>query len=204
GTADRYNARVDADISGGGGPPGGQIPPGHWVVAGNGTQNEFHMASLAGDVLHGRLTGSGTVGWSPRVRWDLALEGQGLDPAVVKADFPGRLDLAVKTRGEMLPAGPSGTVDVSRLAGTLRQQPLSATAAVRLAGKSYDISRLDAHWGDARLAATGRVGDRFDLGFDVALPNLALAVPQAAGGIQARGRLAGPLKTPRVTADGRF
>jgi translocation and assembly module TamB len=201
GTADRYNARVNADVAG---PAGGQIPPGHWVLAGEGTKNDFHFASLAGDILHGHLTGSGTVGWSPRLRWDLALQGQGLDPAVVRADFPGRLDLVVKTRGEMLPAGPTGTVDLSRLAGTLRQQPIAATAAVRLAGKTYDISHLDAHWGDARLVASGRVGDRFDLGWDVTLPNLALAVPQTAGSFSGRGRLAGLLKTPRVTVDGRF
>jgi translocation and assembly module TamB len=201
GTADRYNAQVDADVAGA---PGGQIPPGHWVLAGNGTQKDFHFASLAGDVLQGHLTGSGTVGWSPRVRWDLALTGQGLNPATLKADFPGKLDFAAKTRGEMLPSGPTGTVDLSRLVGTLRQQPIAANAAVRLAGKDYDISHLDAHWGDAHLAASGRVGDRFDLKWDVNLPNLGLAVPQAAGSFAGHGHLGGPLKMPRVTADGRF
>jgi translocation and assembly module TamB len=207
GTADRYTARVDADLAGpagAAGAAGGQIPPGHWVFAGNGTQKEFHFASLAGDVLHGHLTGSGTVGWSPRVRWDLALQGQGLDPAVVRPDFPGKLDLAAKTRGELLPAGPTGTVELSRLSGTLRQQPISATAGVRLAGKVYDISHLDAHWGDAHAVASGRVGDRFDLNWNVTLPNLALAVPQAGGSFSGSGRLTGPLKTPRVTVDGRF
>ncbi|HTQ80936.1 MAG TPA: translocation/assembly module TamB domain-containing protein, partial [Thermoanaerobaculia bacterium] len=201
GSPERYHAQVAADLAG---PTGGQIPPGHWTLTGEGTQSEFHFAALQGDLLHGRLNGRGTVGWVPRPRWDLTLDGQGLDPTGVRPDLPGKLDFIASTRGELRPEGPQGKVDLPRLSGTLRAQPLSANAAVKLAGKEYEISHLSARWGDARASASGRVGDRLDLTWEADLPNLALALPGAGGALGGHGHLSGPVKTPRVNADLHF
>jgi autotransporter translocation and assembly factor TamB len=198
GTLDAYRARLAADLAGA---PGGKIPPGRWTVAGAGDQRSFRIASLAGDVLGGHLAGSGAVAWSPHPSWDLALSGQGLNPGALRPDFPGSLTLAVKTRGAMAPAGPTGTVDLERLGGTLRGQPIGGSAAVRLAGKRCDLPHVDLSWGEARLTASGTVGDRLDLGYRVSVPNLALALPQAGGAVQASGRVSGALRAPRVATE---
>ncbi|HYL04694.1 MAG TPA: translocation/assembly module TamB domain-containing protein, partial [Thermoanaerobaculia bacterium] len=173
---------------------------GRFTLSGTGNRERFHVDSLAADVLSGHLQGRGDIAWSPRLSWNLALSGQGIDPAAVRPDLPGRLGFQLATRGESQPAGLTGSVDLPQLQGTLRGQPVAVTAAMRLAGPSYDLSRLDARWGTARLRASGRLGERFDLGFDAAAPNLGLVVPAATGSLTAQGHVAGAAKTPRVQA----
>jgi translocation and assembly module TamB len=173
---------------------------GRVTLSGTGNRERFHIDSLAADVLSGHLQGRGDVTWSPRPGWNVALSGQGIDPAAVRPDLPGRLGFQLATRGESQPAGLTGSVDLAQLQGTLRGQPVAVTAALRLAGPNYDLSRLDARWGTARLRASGRLGERFDLGFDAAAPNLGLVVPAATGSLTAQGHVAGAAKTPRVQA----
>jgi translocation and assembly module TamB len=171
-----------------------------FTLSGTGNRARFHIESLAADVLSGHLQGHGDVTWSPRLGWNLTLSAQGIDPATVRPDLPGRLAFDLATRGESQPSGLTGSVDLPRLQGTLRGQPVAVTATVRLAGPSYDLSRLDARWGTARLRASGRLGDRFDLGFDAQAPNLGLVMPAATGSLTAQGHLSGAAKTPRVQA----
>ncbi len=176
------------------------LPAGHFDLAGSGGRDHFHLDKLAANLLSGHVQGHGDVAWSPRVRWDLALTADGIDPAAVRPDLPGRLGFDLATRGESLPSGLQGTVDLPHLQGTLRGQPVAASAAVSIAGARYDISHLDAHWGTAHLAAKGRAGDRLDLTFDAAAPNLGLLLAGATGSAAAQGHLSGPMQTPRVQA----
>jgi translocation and assembly module TamB len=175
-------------------------PPaaGRFTLSGTGSSERFHIDSLTANLLSGQIQGHGDVRWSPRLAWNVALTGQGIDPAAVRADLPGRLGFDLATRGESQPAGLTGSVDLPRLQGTLRGQPVTVVAGLRLAGPSYDLSRFEAHWGTAQLRANGRLGDRFDLGFDTAAPNLGLVLPSATGSLTARGHVSGPAKTPRV------
>ena len=104
-------------------------------------------------LLAGRLLGRGEVAWQPVVRWNAVVRGQGINPGQLAAQFPGSLSFAATTRGQMAEAGPVGRVQISRLEGTLRNQPVAATADLRLAGSRHRIDRLDLTWSDAKLAA---------------------------------------------------
>ncbi|HYH45758.1 MAG TPA: translocation/assembly module TamB domain-containing protein, partial [Thermoanaerobaculia bacterium] len=104
------------------------------------------------------------------------------------------------SRGTLGDNGPVGTVRVSNLTGALRGQPLRAAADLELAGSRYHLSRLDATLGPARLSAAGWLGDRWDLGFTAAVPNLAPLVPQGAGSVAAEGRITGTTEALRLAA----
>lgn len=134
------------------------------------------------------------------MRWNAALRGEGIDPGQLAAQFPGRLSFAATTKGQLAEAGPVGRVQVSRLEGTLRDQPVQATADLRLAGSRYQLNRLDLTWSDAKLAASGWIGDALDLAFDLSAPNLGIAVPQGGGSVTAKGRVSGPMEMPRIQA----
>lgn len=200
GDLNRYRAELQADLTRA---PGGEVLPGRWTLSGEGDRDSFRFAQLAGSLLDGRIAGNGEVAWKPQVRWTASLRGQGLHPQKVNAEFPGSLDFVATTQGRMEEAGPYGTVQVARLSGNLRGQPVAGTAALQLSGDVYQLSQLDLDWGTVDLAASGRVAPTLDLGWQVAAPNLSIAVPQGSGSLVAQGRVSGPTATPRIQVDAR-
>lgn len=195
GTTDRYTAQVDADLTQ---VPGGEILAGKWTIEGEGNRESFRFSQLAGNLLGGRIAGNGEVTWEPQVRWKAMLRGQGIRPERISPEFPGDLAFTASTSGRLEDAGPYGTVDLPRFGGTLRGQPVTGSAALQLAGEVYQLSRLDLDWGTIDLAASGRVAPTLDLAWNVAAPNLGIAVPQGGGSLVAQGRVSGPTATPRI------
>ncbi len=198
GNADDYKAEVQADLTQA---PGGDILPGRWVVAGQGDSTHFRFAKLQGGLLGGRVGGTGEVAWAPQVRWTANLRADGIEPARLSPEFPGRLSFTASTRGRLEEGGPVGTVEIPRFAGVLRQQPVSGTAGLRMAGPRQEITRLDLRWGTVEASAQGQVAPAFNLAWNVTAPNLGIAVPRGGGAVIAQGRLSGPTKTPRIQVD---
>lgn len=195
GTLADYRVEMDAALAG----PG--IPPGRWALAGQGNQERMVVRSLRGNVLRGRLAAEGTVSWKPRVAWRVALNGQGIDPGAQFAEWPGRLSFAATSAGHLADAGPYGSVHLTSLDGQLRGNPVACRVHLELQGNRYRLPRLDLRSGSARLTAAGSFSkDAGDLDWQLAAPNLGEALPDAAGGLQARGHFAGPWKAPRVQA----
>jgi translocation and assembly module TamB len=200
GDMDLYRAQVQADFTQ---VPGGEILQGRWTIEGQGNRTSFRFAQLAGNLLGGRVAGSGQVAWEPQVRWKATLRGQGIHPEKLSPQFPGNLAFTANTTGRLEDAGPYGTVEISQLAGALRGQPVHGTAALQLGGEVYQLSRLDLDWGTIDLAASGRVAPTLDLAWNVAAPNLGIAVPQGGGSLMAQGRVSGPTATPRIQMNAR-
>jgi translocation and assembly module TamB len=195
GTLADYRVELDAHLAG----PG--IPPGRWALAGRGNQERMQVRSLRGNVLQGRLAAEGTVSWKPRVAWRVALNGRGLNPGSLYAEWPGRLSFAATSDGHLAEAGPYGRVSLTELDGQLRGNPVAGRVHLELQGNRYRLPRLDLRSGSARLTAAGAFSkDAGDLDWQLAAPNLGEALPDAGGGLQARGHLAGPWKSPRVQA----
>ena len=195
GNLENYRAEVRADLV------AGPVPQGVWTIAGTGDRNRFRFESLQGNAFAGRITGRGEVAWEPVVKWNAVLRAEGINPGQLAPQFPGRLSFTANTRGQMADAGPVGSVQIPRLEGVLRNQPVSGVADVKLAGSRYQISRLNVAWSDARLGAAGWVGDNLDLAWELSAPNLGVAVPQGGGSVVANGRLSGPMKMPRIQAN---
>ncbi|HEX7183489.1 MAG TPA: translocation/assembly module TamB domain-containing protein [Thermoanaerobaculia bacterium] len=198
GSPDDYRADVQAQVSQA---PGGKILPGRWVIEGRGDRDSFRFARLQGNLLGGRVGGQGEVAWTPQVRWNATLRGDGINPQTLSAEFPGRLSLTATSRGRLEEAGPFGEVQVSSLRGTLRGQPVTGIAGLRLQGRQQHLSRLDLKWGSATVKAAGRIAPTLDLGWNVNAPNLGIAVPQGGGTLAATGRVSGPTTTPRIQMD---
>jgi translocation and assembly module TamB len=195
GNLDDYRAEVRADLV------AGPVPQGVWTIAGTGDRNRFRFESLQGNAFAGRILGRGEVAWEPAIKWNAVLRAEGINPGQIAPQFPGRLSFTANTRGQMADAGPVGTVQIPRLEGVLRNQPVSGTADVRLAGSRYQVSRLNLTWSDARLGASGWIGDNLDLAWELSAPNLGIAVPQGGGSVVANGHLSGPMKMPRIQAN---
>jgi translocation and assembly module TamB len=197
GTLNSYKLDLNADLAG----PG--IPPGRWVLAGNGDQEKMTLHSLQGDVLHGRLTAEGLVAWKPQVTWKVKVTGKDLDPGALNPQYPGRLTFAATSDGALRGGNPYGQVNVTDLSGNLRGNPVAGAVHLDLAGDRYGLPRLDLRSGSARLAASGSfTKTAANLDFRLDAPNLGEAVPQAGGAITLQGHLSGPFKAPHVRAQG--
>ncbi len=194
GTAADYRLRATARVSGAG------LPPTPVELAGHGGRERLVLERLGADLLGGKVTARGEVAWSPRVAWRLSVDGRGLDPRALWPDGVGKLALQARTAGHLEDAGPVGTIEPLRLAGTLRGEPFSAHGAVRLDGDRIELPTAELHWGSARMVPRGRVAPSWDLGFELEAPNLALALPDAAGELAATGHLSGAQATPRIEA----
>ncbi len=201
GTLKDYQLDADAQLS------GPNVPPGRWVVAGQGNTVKMDIRSLRADLLRGQLTAAGTVGWKPEVSWKIRTTGTGLDPSAFAAvspaakDYSGRIDFTATSSGTMRDAGPFGKVDLESLSGQIRGNPLDGRIHLELAGDRYRLPRLDLRSGTARLTAAGSfTADVADLEWKLDAPNLSEALPQSGGSLVAQGHLDGPWGTPRVRA----
>ena len=198
GRPDGYHAELQADLTSLKGGSAAGVAPGHWSLAGEGTQERFRFDNLQGTLLAGRVSGRGDVAWKPQVRWNAALHGEGIDPRRLNPQFPGSLAFEATSHGTLAADGPVGSVAVPRLHGVLRGQPVDGSVDLDLHGQRYELPHLSLTWGTAKLAANGRVAPDFDLAWQLAAPNLGIVVPQGGGSVVANGRLSGPQKTPRI------
>src|SRR6185295_14080767 len=196
GTPADYRLDLDAQLA------GPDIPPGRWVVAGRGDRNRMDLRSVRADLLRGRLTATGTVSWQPAVAWKISTTGRGLDPSALAVDWPGRIDFAATSEGTLRNGSPYGRVDMEKLGGQLRGNPLDGRIHLGLAGDLYRLTRLDLRSGTARATASGTFSARAaDLDWRLEAPNLAEALPESGGSLLATGHLSGPWATPRIRAD---
>ena len=195
GTLADYQVDVDAHLAG----PG--IPPGRWVLAGQGTKEKMDIRSLRADVLQGRVAAAGTVSWQPQVTWNVKLNGNGLNPGAQYPEWPGRLTFAANSNGTLRDGGPYGQVDLLDLDGNLRGNPVAGRVHLEFAGERYRLPRLDLRSGTARVTAAGTfTKDAGNLDWRLEAPNLGQALPDAGGAVTAEGNLTGPWKAPRVRA----
>ena len=149
GTPDDYKLDLNAHLA------GPSIPPGRWTVSGRGNQEKMDLSSLRGDVLRGRLAAQGSVTWKPAVTWRVQLNGNGLDPGAQWPEWPGRVAFAATSNGTLRDAGPYGQVDLTKLQGNLRGNPLDGRVHLELMGDRYRLPRLDLRSGSARVTAAG-------------------------------------------------
>lgn len=179
-----------------------RYPPVVMDLSGAGTGDSAQIQTLDMQVLDGRISGNGRIAWAPALQWQAALELTDLDPGSVLADWPGRIGGSVESSGRITEEGPDLTARISEIAGTLRGYPVRLAAELGMAGQDIRLRNLSAGSGSAQLTAGGGVsGERLDVRFDLAAPDLAALLPGAAGSLDVDGEVGGTLAAPRVRVD---
>ncbi|WP_024327547.1 translocation/assembly module TamB domain-containing protein [Thioalkalivibrio sp. AKL19] len=166
------------------------------------TGGEIERLQLATDT-GARLALNGDLDWSEGLRWDLALEGDGLDPSLVVAEAPGQLALALTSAGHLDEDGtPRLQARLQRLEGTLRDQPVSGQAEIALEGQHLRLDRLDLALGRNTLTARGEWTDSLDFELQLDAPELDRAWPDLGGRLELGAHITGDPERPRVVARG--
>ncbi|MFQ5487128.1 MAG: translocation/assembly module TamB domain-containing protein, partial [Gammaproteobacteria bacterium] len=175
-------------------------------IRGRGTDRGLQLKHITARLLDGRLTGWGRLEWTPQLLWDLKLKGTGLNPGRQWPDWPGRLRFALRGSGKGMPdAQGTARIELRRIDGELRGQPLSGHGLLDMKGTELSITPLVLSAGDARLAVSGKLGAQWAMSWYLDAPDLARLLPDAGGALTARGSLGGAWRHPAIalTLEGR-
>ncbi|WP_018868085.1 MULTISPECIES: translocation/assembly module TamB domain-containing protein [unclassified Thioalkalivibrio] len=151
----------------------------------------------------GRVDLAGDVDWADGLGWDLALAAEGLDPAIITPEAPGRLDLTLNTRGQQTEDGALHLqAELERLTGTLREQPVEGRGRAELEGEALTVDQLELALGANTLNAHGRWTDALDFRLRVDAPELQQLWPDLAGRLNLDAHVTGSPESPQVAAEG--
>jgi len=164
-------------------------------------KDRVELASLVLSTPVGRMHANGRVGFSPAVSWQLALQGEGLDPALLGEPWSGRLDLRADASGRLEGDAPSGRVSLRRLHGVLRDYPFDAHGEILLAPGRIAIEDMQLSSGDADFTADGQLMPGLDLDVVAKAPDLAQLWPGLSGELNGQARISGMPAQPELRGE---
>ncbi|MCW9013135.1 MAG: translocation/assembly module TamB domain-containing protein [Gammaproteobacteria bacterium] len=199
GNLNHYQLTLETDS------PWPQAAPSTWYGRAEGTQNGLTVQSLRVRALEGEATATGQLDWTPQLSWQASIKATGINPASRWPQWPGRLNAELTSHGQMKNGQLDIQTDVSQLTGHLREQPVSLQSQFNWQTGMLDFDHFELHAGDSQVSAQGQLGDVLALNWSINSSNLAELYPQAAGELQAQGRISGPRTTPvvKTTVTGR-
>ncbi len=192
GSAEQFTAEGALDV----GPPG---QPSHLTLKLAGTPQAIALETLALVQPKGGLDAKGTVTLQPAIGWQLEATATAFDPGAFAADWKGALDFALATDGRMTDAGPETTIRLDRLAGTLRDRPVSGKADLSIKPEFVVDGTLSLASGRSTVEVRGRGGQQTDATARIDVASLADWLPDAGGTLGADVRVHG--KWPNLDVD---
>ncbi len=198
GNPEKYKLTFDAVLT------GRNIPPGHWIAAGEGNRTSLKLADIHGNILDGKVAGHGALAWKPQIAWDFDVRGGDLNPGQQWPQWPGRLALQTRISGARTEGDIVTSLEINRLNGQLRDIPLDGSAFLIASKDGYELPHLNVTSGSAILIASGRLDDKWDLRWKLDVQDLGRALAAqgitSSGTAHGSGSLSGPLHTPRIAA----
>ncbi|MEO7916612.1 MAG: pathogenicity protein, partial [Dokdonella sp.] len=194
GSADAFHADGALSV----GPPGNLSD---LVIKLSGTPKQVLLDTLALKQKDGGLDASGTITLQPQIGWDITAVASKLDPGAFAADWPGALNFKLATSGTLGDQGPTATVKLDDLGGTLRQRAVSGKADLTINPEFIVDGMLNLRSGGSTIGVVGRGGNQTDATVKLAIGTLADWVPDAEGQLNGNFRVFG--KWPSLDVDGR-
>lgn len=170
-------------------------------LRGEGDRSRLRLDTLRADVPGGDLVGSGEVAWDPVLAWTLDARLQAFDPGYFNPDYPGRIDAALRSRGQAREdEGVDARVELDDIGGQLRGRALSGEATLDWRGDRGE-AELALGIGASRIRGGGAIGDVLDLAFEFDPLQLQDLLPGATGLVRGEVSLAGRAQAPDIQAD---
>ena len=179
---------------------GNQVPSADLSLAAAGNTQALTLTRAELQTLGGNINISGRVDWQAAPRWQMNIQGHGLDPGKQWPAWPGRLALAAEVDGGLVDNSLQTQVTLSHLHGELKAIPVDADAALSLQGDRVHLSKLRIESGGNRLTAAGTLQDQWNLDWQVSAAELARLLPDSGGTLQGSGRVTGTRLRPSLTA----
>jgi len=173
-----------------------QIPAGTWQLAGKGTPRGLSIDTLQGKTLDGAISGQARLEWTPSLQWTASLDSNDINPGAHWPDWPGQLSGGLGSQGEYADGKARFSAQLSRLRGQLRGYPVSGQADVNVDDSDIAIHALQLNSGNNRLTASGSVGDKLALDWQLDARELAAVMPDWGGSATMTGKIRGSRQQP--------
>ena len=183
------------------------LPATSLQLHGSGNRHELRLDPYQLALLDGHVTGSGKVTWGAGIGMDISFKGQGLNPARQWPDWPGKLSTQGRLAVTLSDDAYTLTLDNVDLHGHLREHPITLKLDSVIAPGAVTLNRAELTSDNALFKLRGSVdAGRYDLHWDINIPEVGTLLPGGAGNVQGRGVLAGtpalPVVTGNLTAQG--
>ncbi|NII74259.1 translocation and assembly module TamB [Dyella sp. SG562] len=195
GSADAFHAEGDVDV----GPPGKLAK---LALNLDGTPKLITLHTLELKQPQGGMQAKGTLTLQPALAWQLEATANKLDPGQLLAGWNGALDFDIATDGTLPQNQPDATLDIRKLAGTLRDRPVRAQGKLHLTPQQVVDGKLDLASGGSTVKLDAKPGASNDAQLDLAIASLGDWLPDAQGRVQGDLRLRG--KAPKFSLDARL
>ncbi|MBT2116088.1 translocation/assembly module TamB domain-containing protein [Dyella sp. LX-66] len=195
GSADAFHAEGDVDI----GPPGKLAK---LALNLDGTPKLITLHTLELKQPQGGMQAKGTLTLQPALAWQLEATANKLDPGQLLAGWNGALDFDIATDGTLPQNQPDATLDIRKLAGTLRDRPVRAQGKLHLTPQQVVDGKLDLASGGSTVKLDAKPGASNDAQLDLAIASLGDWLPDAQGRVQGDLRLRG--KAPKFSLDAKL
>ncbi len=152
-----------------------------------------------------RLSTHGRMDWADSFTWQAELAGEQVDPALFAADWPGRINFVLQSRGTLGDSGQQLTVELESLEGVLREFPLNSSGTVSLDNGTVAIENFRIKSGDSSIRLSGTAAETVELNLQAELADLSSLVPEAGGRVQLQGTVKGSRSNPalNITLEGK-
>lgn len=194
GSIDHYKIKLTSDS------PWPETAPSSWVANAEGNLDGMNIKSLQVKALKGVLNATGQLNWSSELNWNADINASSIDPASLWPQWPGQLNAHITSKGHIKNGQLIVDTDIPKLSGTLRKHPVSLRTHMVWQDDNVNISFFDFHSGDSQISATGHLGNKLKLNWDIKTKNLSELYPLAQGQLFANGQINGSRKAPIVKA----
>lgn len=179
-------------------------PPLELRLSGSGTPESIVLKRVSVDGAGAALALDGEIRiGSAGASWDIALNGQGINPAVIGAPASGDLSIDAKVVGEFVNWETFSTdALLTSLGGTLNGQPVKGSGELKLANGEVQFDTLNVWLGKNSVRANGKVAaDSGDFDAEIRAPVISQLWPGFSGSLTATLGITGSLELASVKLD---
>ncbi len=196
GTIQHYQAKLNAKVA------IADHPGIAFIFFGNGNQNTFNIAQLLIKSSPGQIKLHGQISWAKMLAYNLIVNAQQLRPLDFGVNIPGRLNLEVHSKGNIIANQINADVDIKKLTGEIYNQPVNVKGRFMWADQQLNIRHINVSAAGNQLQANGWLNkQQVDLDVNITAPHLSSAWPTLNGNLQANAQIKGALLNPIINGN---
>jgi translocation and assembly module TamB len=181
-----------------------ELPRADFTAAGSLDRERVVLDRFDGQLMDGRLRGSGRLAWTGTPAWNARLDGERLNVATVRPDLSGRVTFSASIEGSGFGVEAPWTARVASISGTVRGRALTGRGEVRHRAGVFELRGVRVANGPSHVEVDGRWGPTVDLRWSADLRSLALLHPGLDGELVTSGHVRGRRERPEADAEARL